>query len=89
MGVTRINEFYMPRETIFSLKHLGVQSRYHFAPPHIPTVLHFQLEGMFDQLALIWKGQDMPQASPLSVSEVAVLYLNNRDDNSYLPRRAV
>lgn len=62
---------------------------YHSAIPHIPTVLRFQLEDMFDKQALIWKGQGMPQASPLSVSEVAVPHLNNRDNNPYLPHRAV
>lgn len=53
MWGARINEFHMLWRPVFSIKHLDVQ---------ITTILPhltFQLEEMFDQQALIWKGQDM------------------------------
>lgn len=86
MWVTRINEF---RKACLFHQTFSCTNHYYFAPSHISVVLHFQLEGMFHQQALIRKGHDMLQARPLTVSEVAAPYLNNRDNKSHLPWRAI
>lgn len=61
---------------------------------HIPSVLHFQPEEMFDQQTLIWKGQDMDyQPQDLGQGHSVSLWwqslIKQQGSNFYLLCRAI